>query len=115
MALRSLLAGRATDKEFSRVAVDVNVGYYLATRAKKGGELVDDLFARAGHALNEAQRMWKEHHRYGLGLPLDRETLCEAIDLWEEVLRVSSPLQLQQAEDAVIEAGRAGRQDAVTA
>jgi hypothetical protein len=108
-ALRSVLAGTASDREFSRVAVDINIGYALALAAKKGAELTDDLFARAGHALNEAQRMHREHGRYGLGSRLNHESVCEAIDLWEEILRESSPLQLQNAELAVLEAGKAGR------
>lgn len=108
-ALRSLLAGTASDKEFSRVAVDVNIGYALASRGR-GGDITGDLFARAGHALNEADRMRREHGRYGLGDAAHRISLCEAIDLWEEILRESSPLQVQQAEEAVIAAAKAGRQ-----
>jgi hypothetical protein len=86
--------------------VDVNIGFFLASRAKRGGDLADDLFARAGQALNEAKRMHDQHGRYGLGRADQREALCEAIDLWEEILRESSPLQLQQAENAVFAAHR---------
>lgn len=107
-ALRSLLAGSASAREFSRVGVDVNIGYALALKAR-GGEITEDLFARAGNALNQAQRMHKEHGRYGFTEQADRLAVCEAIDLWEEILRESSPLQLQQAEKAVLEAHHAGR------
>jgi hypothetical protein len=108
-ALRALLAGSASDKQFSRVGMDINVALALSMTAAKGGECTEDLFARAGHALNEAARMHREHGRYGLGNQPDREAVCEAIDLWEEFIRLCTLQQLRDAETAVLAASRAGR------
>jgi hypothetical protein len=108
-ALRSLLAGSASDKEFSRVAMDVNIAYALARMQGRNADVCDDLFARAGYALTFAEQIRREHGVYGIGGQDLRVSVCEAIDLWEEMVRVCSPRQIYQAEAAVIAASRAGR------
>lgn len=95
-AYELLKCGQATDEQFDRVASALNVGLCRA-------ELIDPL---AEHTINEGIEamygcagIFERHGRYGFTGP-GLLAMNDAIDLYESILRLSTPRQMEDAKDA---------------
>jgi len=89
---------------FDRIAVCMNVGL---VRSESIGPEGVELFKAAQDALMDAARIREAHGKFGFtGLGL--EALKEAVALYEELLALSSPLQMNAAQNEVIRRIRVG-------
>ena len=96
VALQSLLDGTAADKEYQRVASALNMAAIRAEQIAGNDDAVQVLQA-ASHAMLECLRIKHAHGRYGLTGPA-REAIKDGIDLYETILRGSTPRQMYDAE-----------------
>jgi NADPH-dependent glutamate synthase beta subunit-like oxidoreductase len=107
VSLQLLVDGKADQADYDRVAWCVNVG---AARAGKipNAWIAAATFAAAADALVHAMGRKRKFGVYGL----TREKLTDlrtGLDLWADLLRSSSPRQMQNAWDEVEAAFRAAR------
>jgi hypothetical protein len=89
---------------FDRIAVTMNVG--LVRSEQIGAEGVA-LFKEAQAALMDAARIRQTHGKYGFTGP-HLEVLREAVELYTDILRASSPRQMHLAQEEVIKRIRDG-------
>ena len=95
-ALQALLDGKAGDTEYTRVGCALNVATIRAEQIGDNDAAVQVLQA-ASHAMLECLRIRHAHGRYGLTGPA-REAIKEGIDLYETIVRNSTPRQMYDAE-----------------
>ncbi len=95
--LRSAFAdmqnGTADPDMFDRLAAAFNVGII---RAESIDPLLLQVFLAAKAAMEEADAIWARHHRYGF-TGLGRQAVVEALDAYEQLLRLSNPIQMKLA------------------
>jgi len=96
VALQSLLDGTAEDAQYRRVGSALNVAAIRTEQIAGNADAVRVLEA-ASHAMLECLRIKHAHCRYGLTGPA-REAIKEGIDLYETILRGSTPRQMYDAE-----------------
>jgi hypothetical protein len=96
VALTRMLEGTAEDKHFMRLGVDVNMAFIRANQIGATPEVVQTLTA-AGEALKAAEGIFERHGKYGLTGP-GRLDLMAGVDVFESILRASSPRQMHDAE-----------------
>lgn len=96
VALQSLLDGAAADKEYQRVASALNMAA-IRTEQIAGNDAAVQVLQAASFAMADCLRIRQEHGRYGLTGPA-REAIKEGIDLYETILRGSTPRQMYDAE-----------------
>ena len=96
VALQSLLDGTAEDAQYRRVGSALNVAAIRAEQIAGNDDAVQVLQA-ASFAMLECLRIKRAHGRYGLTGPA-REAIKEGIDLYETILRGSTPRQMYDAE-----------------
>lgn len=96
VALQSLLDGTAADKEYQRVASALNMAA-IRTEQIAGNDDAVQVLQAASHAMLDCLRIKHAHGRYGLTGPA-REAIKDGIDLYETILRGSTPRQMYDAE-----------------
>lgn len=105
-ALVRLLDGSAERVHISRLGADIDLAAIrldqLAKQIENAGELRAAL-ERAGAAIREAVRIHEQHGRFGLTGP-GRHDLQAGVDAYEALLRVSSPREMHDAEEALSQA-----------
>jgi hypothetical protein len=111
-AFAHLSAGGADDDLFDRLAGVVNVGA-IRTEQIGGSEEALAVFRRAGEALTHADDIRGRHGRYGFTGP-GLEAMKDAIALYEEILKASTPLQMHKAQLECIQRMRAQRRQTAT-
>jgi hypothetical protein len=101
----SQLQGGCNDPEiFDRMAAVVNVGMI---RSESIGQAGVDVFQRAQAALMECDGIAQRHGKYGFtGQGL--EVMREAISLYEDLLRASTPRQMHDCQMECMKRLRAG-------
>ena len=95
-ALQALLDGKAGDTEYTRVGSALNVASIRTEQIGDNDAAVAVLQA-ASFAMLECLRIKHAHGRYGLTGPA-REAIKDGIDLYETILRGSTPRQMYDAE-----------------
>lgn len=95
-ALQALLDGKAGETEYRRVGSALNVA---TIRAKQIGDNADavQVLQAASFAMLDCLRIRHAHGRYGLTGP-GRLAIQDGIDLYETILRGSTPRQMYDAE-----------------
>lgn len=92
-AFERLKSGAGEDDDFDRLAVSINVGI---VRAEAIDPLAVTYMLQGRDALIEADRIMGEHGRYGFTGPA-LIAIGEALDLYEQILRKSTPRQMELA------------------
>jgi len=95
-ALQALLDGKAGDTEYRRVGSALNVATVRAGQIGDNDAAVQVLQA-ASFAMLDCLRIRHAHGRYGLTGP-GRQAITDGIDLYETILRGSTPRQMYDAE-----------------
>ena len=95
VAYQLLRDGQGTDEHFDRVAAALNVGMI---RAEAIGQPVVAGIVKGMEALMDADRLNGSHGRYGFSGPGILAMNC-ALDLYDEILRNSTPRQMQLAAE----------------
>ena len=95
-ALQALLDGKAGDTEYRRVGSALNVATVRAGQIGDNDAAVQVLQA-ASFAMLDCLRIKETHGRYGLTGP-GRQAITDGIDLYETILRGSTPRQMYDAE-----------------
>lgn len=103
-AYQRMREGNGTDEDFDQIAAAMNVGLM---RAEKIGQPVVDGINAGLQALTAADRRKGAHGTYGFSGPELLSMNC-AMDLYEEILRNSTPRQMQEALDEGARRMRAG-------
>jgi hypothetical protein len=98
-ACDKLKDGTAGAEHFDRVAGAFNVGLI---RAESIDPLVVETMNAGIAAMQRCDAIWQRHRKYGFHGP-DLEPLEDAMGLYEQILRLSTPRMM---EDAVVEAAR---------
>ena len=93
IAYQRMREGNGTDEDFDRLAAALNVSLM---RAEKIGQPVVDGINAGLHALMAADRRNGEHGKYGFSGE-DILAMNAAVDLYEDLVRKSSPRQMQEA------------------
>lgn len=91
--------GSANAGDYDRVAAAFNVALI---RAESIDPLVVETMNAGIAALERCDAIWQRHRKYGFHGP-DLEPLDDAMGLYEQILRLSTPKMM---EDAVVEAAR---------
>lgn len=92
-AYERLKSGTGTDDDFDVVGCAINVGMI---RAEAIDTRLVDMFKAAGEALLEAQRLRDRHGRFGFTGP-HILNMNAGMDLYEQVLSLSTPNQMHSA------------------
>lgn len=95
ISYEKLKAGHGDDNDFGRLAATVNVGMI---RAEDIDPQLVGMFQAAGDALLEAARIQKRHGKYGFTGP-DILTMNAALELYQQLLTLSSPNQMASAAE----------------
>jgi len=96
---------------FDRIAAVLNVGVVRSEAIGKEGVQV---FQAAQAALMECDDLFGRHKRFGFTGP-GLEAMKEAIALYEEILRASTPLQMAKAQEECVRRVRAGHYEQAAA
>lgn len=105
-AYDELVAGRGTDEHFNRIAVVLNIGVIRAEDGGNGAPAVA-VFKDAQQALMECDALQARHGRYGFTGP-GLQAMREALILYEDILRASTPLQMHQGQQEVMRRAQQG-------
>ena len=92
-AFEALKNGTTDCAQFDRLAACINVGMI---RAEAIDPLCEQTMAAAIDALFRVDAIFGRHRRYGFSGP-DLQAVTEAVNLYEEILRNSTPLQMEAA------------------
>jgi hypothetical protein len=95
MAFEKLKSGTKDHTQFDRLAAAINVGLI---RAEQIDPLAAETMVRGVSAMCSCDGIAKRHGRYGFTGP-DLLDLGEALDLYEQILRLSTPKQMLDALD----------------
>lgn len=98
-AFEALKNGTSDCAHFDRLAACINVGLI---RAEAIDPLCEQTMKAATVAMGNADAIYGRHRKYGFYGP-DLQAVADAVDLYEEILRNSTPHQM---EDAVQESAR---------
>jgi hypothetical protein len=98
-AFEALKNGTSDCAHFDRLAACINVGLI---RSEAIDPLCEQTMKSAIVAMGNADAIYGRHRKYGFYGP-DLEAIADAVDLYEEILRNSTPHQM---EDAVQESAR---------
>lgn len=104
-AFEHLSSGGSDVDQFDRMAAVLNVGM---VRSEGIGEQGVAVFKAAQAALMECDELLGRHKRFGFTGP-GLEAMKEAIALYEDLLRASTPRQMAQAQEECIRRVRAGQ------
>jgi hypothetical protein len=104
-AYQRMREGNGSLEDFDQVAAALNVSLI---RAEKIGQPVVDGINAGQQALMAADRRMGEHGRYGFSGP-DLLAMNCAMDLYEQILRNSTPRQMQDAMEESMRRMRAGQ------
>jgi hypothetical protein len=91
--------------QFDRLAAVLNVGM---VRCEGIGQAGVDVFKAAQGALMDADALYGRHRRFGFTGP-GLEAMREAIRLYDDILRASTPLQMAKAQVECMRRVRAGQ------
>ena len=94
-AYEKLKAGNATIEEFDQLAAAINVGLI---RAELIDPLAEQTMVKAVSALLHCSELHQRHGRFGFFGP-ELLAMNDAMDLYEEILRMSTPKQMMDALD----------------
>lgn len=103
-AFEAVRTGGTDVDQFDRLAAVLNVGM---VRSEAIGEVGVEVFKAAQAALMEADALYGRHGRYGFTGP-GLEAMKEAIALYEQLLRLSTPLQMTKVQEECMRRLRAG-------
>ncbi len=92
-AFNDMRAGTADCEMFDRIADAFNAGLI---RAESIDPLLLQVFIDAAQAMREADAIYGRHHRYGFTGP-GLQAVAAALDAYEQVLRLSNPIQMKLA------------------
>lgn len=92
-AWQVLREGNGEDEHADRLGAALNVGI---VRSEEIHPELTEILMRAGKAMAQAQRIEREHGKYGFTGP-GLIAISEAIDAYEVILAASSPLQMHRA------------------
>lgn len=92
-AFNDMREGTADPDMFDRLAAAFNVGMI---RAESIDPMLLQIFHDAANAMREADGIWARHHRYGFTGP-GLQAVVIALDAYEQLLRLSNPIQMKQA------------------
>jgi hypothetical protein len=98
-AFERLSTGAGTMEDFNRVGASINVAMM---RAKRIDQVVVSCIHEAVAAMGEADRIETVHGKFGFTGP-GLQAMKDALDAYEEILRNSTPLQMEAAEAAAEE------------
>lgn len=104
-AFAHLRGGGADVDLFDRMACVLNVGM---VRSEAIGQAGVDLFLEAQAALMEADAIYGRHGKYGFTGP-GLDAMRQAVGLYEEILRASTPLQMARAQEECMRRVLAGQ------
>lgn len=90
---------------FDRMAAMLNVGL---VRAESIGKPAEQIFLRAQMALRESDDIYGRHGRFGFTGP-GLEAMVDAIALYEQVLTLSTPRQMDDAQKECIRRIQGGK------
>lgn len=93
VSYEKLKAGHGSADDYDKLAAMVNVG---VVRAESIGEALVDAFKDAGEAMLECARIYQRHGKYGFTGP-HLLAMNAAVDLYAEILAMSSPNQMHAA------------------
>ena len=112
VSFESLRTGKGVDEDFHTLAAAINTALVRS-------ESIDDLCVQTCQLAQDAlMRCIERHHRLGVwGFDAQAlQAIPDAIDLHEQILQLSTPLQMQDAMRRVMERQRQGNiYEAVTA
>lgn len=94
-AFQVMRDGKGDDETFNRLGAAINVGLI---RAEAIAPEVEAVMRKGGEALLAAERFKRQHgfHQFTLAGEAD---LDDALDLYEQILRLSTPLQMSAAAE----------------
>ncbi len=92
-AFEALKNGTSDCAQFDRLAACINVGMI---RSEEIDQLCEQTMAAAIEALGRVDAIYGRHRRYGFSGP-DLQAVTEAVNLYDQILRNSTPLQMDAA------------------
>jgi hypothetical protein len=104
LSYEKLKAGHGTRADYDRVGAAANIGLI---RAESIGKPLVHAFQAAGEAMLECSRIERRHGKFGFHGP-DILHMNAAMDLYEEILSMSSPIQMEAAALESVERIRLG-------
>ena len=101
VAVQRLLDGTADAADYRRVGGAFNVGAVRAAHIKGNNAPALTIFQAAGQAMGHAERLKEQHGKLGLTGP-GRQAVREAMEVYEMLIRESSPRQMYDAENEMV-------------
>ena len=101
VAVQRLLDGTADAADYRRVGCAFNVGAVRAAHIKGNNAPALAIFRAAGQAMGHAERLKEQHGKLGLTGP-GRQAVREAMEVYEMLIRESSPRQMYDAENEMV-------------
>ena len=95
-AYELLKSGHATDDHFDRVGAALNIGLI---RAESIDPLCEQTMQGGVDAMYHCAGLHERHGKYGFTGP-GIVAMNDAVNLYEDILRLSTPLQMQDAQEA---------------
>lgn len=95
-AFDALAGGTSDCTQFDALAAAINVGMI---RAEAIDPLLEQVMVRAADAMRECDDIFGRHQRYGF-TGLGRQSVLDALDAYEQILRLSTPAQMIAATHA---------------
>ena len=95
------LDGTADAADYRRVGGAFNVGAVRAAHIKGNNAPALTIFQAAGQAMGHAERLKEQHGKLGLTGP-GRQAVREAMEVYEMLIRESSPRQMYDAENEMV-------------
>lgn len=92
-AFEVLKSGQGEPKDFDRLAGAINVGLI---RAESIDPLAEQTMQAGIDAMQHCDNIWQRHGRYGFSGP-DLTAIADALELYEGILRMSKPRQMEEA------------------
>jgi hypothetical protein len=103
-AFMQLRKGSTDPDIFDRLAAVLNVGL---VRAESIGQPAVEVFQAGQRALMECDAIFGRHRKFGFTGP-GLLAMQEAVDLYEQILRLSTPLQMAKAQEECMRRVMAG-------
>lgn len=92
-AFEVLKSGHGEPKDFDRLAGAINIGLI---RAESIDPLAEQTMQAGIDAMKRCDGIWLRHGRYGFTGP-DLTAIADAVELYEGILRMSKPRQMEEA------------------
>ena len=93
IAFERLKSGHGTADDFNRLGAALNVALI---RAEDIDPLAEETMLAGIAGMNNCDAIWQRHHRYGFTGP-DLIAVSDAVNLYEDILRISKPLLMEKA------------------